>query len=82
MRAKILEAKIDGCGKQLNEVKQQMKSQKGIAYKNSQKKALMILKRRKMYEAQFNNLNNQQFNIDQIQFTSDTIQNTVDTVRG
>ena len=57
-----------------------MKTQKGLAYQNSQKKALMILKRRKIYESQLNSLMNQQFNIDQVQFTSESIQNTVDTV--
>ena len=80
MRAKILEGKVKECENQLNEVKQQMKTQKGISYKNCQKKALMILKRRRMYEAQLNNLVNQQYNVDQVKFCSETIQTTVDTV--
>eukprot|EP00826_Nyctotherus_ovalis_P000947 TRINITY_DN1008_c0_g2_i3.p1 TRINITY_DN1008_c0_g2~~TRINITY_DN1008_c0_g2_i3.p1 ORF type:complete len:194 (-),score=71.32 TRINITY_DN1008_c0_g2_i3:81-662(-) len=81
-RAKVLEGKVNECNKQLNEVKNAMKTQKGIAYKNSQKKALMILKRRKMYEAQLNSVSSQQFNIDQVQFTSETIQTTIDTAAG
>ena len=68
------------CTKQLNDVKAQMKTQKGLAYQNCQKKALIILKRRKMYENQLNALMNQQFNVDQVQFTTETIQNTVETV--
>lgn len=81
-RSKVIQAKVDDCTKQLNEVKNAMKTQKGVAYKNSQKKALMILKRRKMYEAQLNSVQNQQFNIDQVQFTSETIQTTIDAAAG
>ena len=77
----MIEGKIADCAKQLNDVKEKMKTQKGLAYKNSQKRALMILKRRKTYEAQYNNLINQQYNLDQIAFASETIQNTVDTVK-
>lgn len=57
-----------------------MKMQKGVAYKNSQRKALMILKRRKMYDIQLNNLLKQQFNIDQVKFNTDTVKTTLDTV--
>ena len=71
---------MNECTKQLNEVKLQMRKQTGVAYKGSQRKALTILKRRKMYENQLNNLMNQQFNVDQVQFTSETIQTTIDTV--
>jgi hypothetical protein len=41
-----------------------MKTAKGMAYKNLQQKALGILRRRKMYDAQSGNLMNQQFNLD------------------
>ncbi len=71
---------MNECNKQLCELKNQMKTQKGIAYENSKKKAMMALKRRKMYEDQLNNLMSQQFNVDQVQFTSETIQTTIDTV--
>eukprot|EP00826_Nyctotherus_ovalis_P045490 TRINITY_DN5040_c0_g3_i1.p1 TRINITY_DN5040_c0_g3~~TRINITY_DN5040_c0_g3_i1.p1 ORF type:complete len:184 (+),score=71.25 TRINITY_DN5040_c0_g3_i1:250-801(+) len=81
-RANLIQAKVNECTKQLNEVKEMMKTQKGVAYKSSQKKALMILKRRKMYEAQLNSILNQQFNIDQVQFTSETIQSTLDAAAG
>jgi len=71
---------MNECTKQLNDVKHQMKTQKGVSYKNSQAKALTILKRRKMYEAQLANAQNQQFNVDQVQFNSENIQNVIDTV--
>ncbi len=76
----MLEAKLNQCEQQLAEVKQQMKNQKGVAYKNSQRRAFTILKRRKIYAAQLNNMTNQQFNLDQMKFNSDAIQNTIDTV--
>lgn len=76
----MLEGKVNDCNKQLNEIKQQMKTQKGVAYKNSQNKALTILKRRKMYEVQLTSMQNQQFNVDQVQFSSESIQGTIDTV--
>ncbi len=80
-RAKVIEAKVNECTKQINDLKMAMKKQTGVAYKNSQQKALVILKRRKMYENQLNTLLSQQFNVDQVQFTSETIQTTIDTVR-
>ena len=76
-----MEAKVNECNKQLNELKTAMKTQKGIAYKNSQKKALMILKRRKMYETQLNGVINQQYNVDQVQFATESIQTTIETVQ-
>jgi charged multivesicular body protein 5 len=57
-----------------------MKTAKGMAYKSLQQKALNVLRRRKMYDAQLNNVQNQQFNIDQVQFTSETIQGAIETV--
>ena len=57
-----------------------MKTAKGMAYKSLQNKALQVLRRRKMYDAQLNNVMNQQFNIDQVAFTSETIASTIDTM--
>ena len=75
----MLQAKVDDCNKELNDVKAQMKGKKGPAYRMQQQKALQILKRRKMYEQQLGMSQNQQFNVDQVQFTSDTIQDTIAT---
>ena len=57
-----------------------MKKQSGVAYKQSKNKAFLLIKKKKMYEAQYNSLTNQQFNIDQIQFTTEAIQSTMDVV--
>ena len=54
-----------------------MKTAKGTTYKSLQQKALGMLRRRKMYDAQLGNVMNQQFNIDQVKFTSESIQDTI-----
>ena len=61
-------------------IKNQMKTAKGMSYKSLQQKALAVLRRRKMYDVQLGNVMNQQFNVDQVQFTSETITNTIETV--
>ena len=70
---------MDECNKQLVDIKNQMKTAKGMAYKSLQHKALQVLRRRKMYDQQLGNVMNQQFNIDQVQFTSESIASTIDT---
>jgi hypothetical protein len=39
---------VDEQNKQLLDIKNKMKTQKGLAYKSSQKRAMQIIKRRKM----------------------------------
>ena len=63
-RGKVIQLKIDEINKELLGIKNQMKTAKGQAYKSLQQKALQVLRRRKMYDAQMTNLMNQQFNID------------------
>ena len=48
-RGKLIEAKINECNRQLMEVKNAMKTQKGPLYNNSRTKAMNILKRRQMF---------------------------------
>ena len=76
-RHKVVNAKVEECNQELAKIKQQMKTAKGTQYKALQQKALNILRRRKMYDAQAGNLLNQQFNIDQVQFCSESIQDTI-----
>ena len=78
-RQKVIQVKVDECNKELVAIKTQMKTAKGMAYKSLQNKALQVLRRRKMYDAQLSNVMNQQFNVDQVQFTSETIASTIDT---
>ena len=79
-RGKVVQLKVDECNKQLVDIKNQMKTAKGMAYKSLQNKALQVLRRRKMYDAQLNNVMSQQFNIDQVAFTTETITSTIDTM--
>ena len=79
-RGKVVQLKVDECNKQLVDIKNQMKIAKGMAYKSLQNKALQVLRRRKMYDAQLNNVMSQQFNIDQVAFTTETITSTIDTM--
>ena len=79
-RQKVVQTKVDECNKQLVDIKNQMKTAKGMAYKSLQQKALHVLRRRKMYDQQLGNVMNQQFNIDQVQFTSESIASTIDTM--
>jgi len=58
-RGKVIQAKVDECNKELVGIKNQMKTAKGMAYKSLQQKALNVLRRRKMYDVQLNNLLNQ-----------------------
>ena len=70
---------MDECNKELATLKNQMKTAKGTTYKSLQQKALAILRRRKMYDAQLSQVMNQQFNVDQVQFVSESIENTIQT---
>ena len=63
-RQKVIQVKVDECNKELVNIKNQMKSAKGMSYKSLQNKALQVLRRRKMYDAQLTNVMSQQFNID------------------
>ncbi len=49
-RVKVIQVKVDECNKQLAEIKNQMKGAKGARLNTLKQKALMILKRRKMYD--------------------------------
>ena len=75
-RAGVLEGKIKKCNEELKPVLEQLKSGRSNK-KTIQSKALMIIKRRKMYEKQLAVLQNQQFNVDQVQFTSESIQSNI-----
>ena len=57
-RQKVVQTKVDECNKQLMDIKNQMKTAKGMAYKSLQHKALQVLRRRKMYDQQLGNVMN------------------------
>ena len=46
----------------------------------NKQRLLLLMKKKKMYTNQLNNLMNQQFTIDQRAFTKENIQNTIEMV--
>lgn len=79
-RSDVLQTKVNGLNQELMDIKKQMLNAKGMKKKQLQQKAMHILKRRKMYDAQLGNLQNQQFNVDQVAFANESIQDTLNTV--
>lgn len=57
-----------------------MKMRDGPAKNSVKAKALRILKQRKMYEAQVDNLRQQAFNMDQANYATQTLKDTQSTV--
>ena len=80
-RGESLEQKIMKLDKELARYTEQLKKMKpGPAKQMVQKRALAILKQKKMYENQKEQTMNQQFNMDQIMFAQDGLKETVATV--
>ena len=48
--------------------------------KQLQQKAIHILKKKKMYDGQLGNLQNQQFNVDKVAFAQESMADTLQTV--
>ena len=67
--------------KELARYTQQLKTMKpGPAKQQVQKRAMAILKQKKMYENQREQTRNQQFNVDQVMFATENLKETADTV--
>jgi charged multivesicular body protein 5 len=75
-----IEKKIDGLDNELRKYKEQLKKANGATATNIKKRAMDVLKRKRMYEAQRDQLANQQFNIDQTSFAIETVKSTHTTV--
>ena len=68
-----MQKKVDDINVEIMKVKKEMLNAKGMRKKTLQQKAMMLLKRRKMYDQQLMHTQNQQFNVDQVAFTSENI---------
>jgi charged multivesicular body protein 5 len=73
-----LEKKIAECDAELLKLKAQMQNRVGAA--GAKQRALTVLKRKKMYEQQRDQLLGVQFNVDQMQFATESMQTTLTTV--
>lgn len=71
-----MEAKIKAQDDELRKCKEQLAKTKGPAAANIKRRAMDILKRKKMYEGQRDQLMNQQFNIDQTSFAIASVKDT------
>jgi len=80
-RGESIESKIAKLDKELARYTAQMKTMKpGPAKASVQKRAMNILKQKKMYEGQKEKTMNQQFNMEQIMFAQEGLKETADTV--
>ncbi|CAO3638382.1 unnamed protein product [Cunninghamella blakesleeana] len=81
IRANAVEVKIRKLNAELTRYRDQMKKMReGPAKKAVQQKALRVLKQRKMYEAQRENLQQQSFNMEQAQMTTENLRSVMATV--
>lgn len=76
-RVQLLRAKVDDCDKELSALKEAIKKTKGTAQSLNKQKAMQVLKRKKMYESQYQNLTAQQFNVEQMAFNAQGVQDTI-----
>jgi len=80
-RADSIEKKINALDKELVKYKDQMKKMREGPAKNSVKqKALRVLKQKKQYEGQLDNLRSQSFNMEQTNYTTQMLKDTKTTV--
>ena len=75
-----IQQKINKLDKELSILKGKMKQTKGHAHASYKRKAMDILKRRKMYENQLNHITSQSFNLTQQSFMIDSMKDTAATV--
>ncbi|KAI8098607.1 Snf7 family [Halteromyces radiatus] len=81
VRADAVEVKIRKLDAELTRYRDQMKKMReGPAKKSVQQKALRVLKQRKLYEAQRENLQQQSFNMEQAQMTTENLRSVMATV--
>jgi len=80
-RGESIEKKINMLDKDLAKYKDQMKKMREGPSKNMVKqKAMRVLKQKKMYESQLDNLRQQSFNMEQANFATQTLKDTKVTV--
>lgn len=80
-RAESVDKKVSRIDGELNKYKQQMSKMKEGPAKNAVKqKALRLLKQKKQYEAQAENMRNQSFNMEQTLMATQTLKDTKTTV--
>lgn len=79
-RVENLDGKINGLNKELKVYQQQIAKAKGPTKQNLQRRAMEVLKRKRMYEGQRDQLAGQQFNLDQTVFALETVKDSQTTI--
>jgi len=79
-RVAALDEKIKKLEVELSGYKEKLKRARGPAQKTLKQRAMGVLKRKKMYEQQRDQLAGQAFNIEQTNFTIDSVKDTITTV--
>jgi charged multivesicular body protein 5 len=80
-RANVMDKKIEQIDLELGKIRTQLKQTKSKPVQDRLKqRAIQLLRQRKTYEKQRNNMYGQQFNLEQAVFTTNTIKDSVDTV--
>ncbi|CAO3613073.1 unnamed protein product [Mucor hiemalis] len=81
VRVDAVEVKVKKLDAELTRYRDQLKKMRdGPAKKFVQQKALRVLKQKKLYEAQRDNLQQQSFNMEQAQMTTENLRNVMATV--
>ncbi|KAI8080462.1 Snf7 family [Thamnidium elegans] len=81
VRVDAVEVKVRKLDAELTRYRDQLKKMRdGPAKKTVQQKALRVLKQKKLYEAQRDNLQQQSFNMEQAQMTTENLRNVMATV--
>lgn len=75
-----LDAKIKQLENELRDYQKKMKKARGAALTNLKRRAMQVLKRKKMYEQQRDQMSAQSFNLEQTNFALDTVKDTQETV--
>lgn len=78
-RIQVLKAKVNECDTELKTLRDSVRSSRGMTQNMHKQKMLQILKRRKMYANQLEQLSSTQFNLDQVAFNAENIQTTIDS---
>merc|ERR1712118_17711 len=80
-RGTVLDDKIKKLDIELHKFREQMsRVRPGPAQTAIKKRALRVLKQKRLYESQRDSLYNQQYTVDQVSFTQETIQDNVSTI--
>eukprot|EP00210_Caulerpa_lentillifera_P008397 g8009.t1 len=81
-RGNTLDAKINNLDGQLVKLREQIqRTRPGPSQEAAKRRALQILKQKRMYEGQRDQLYSQQFNLDQVSFAAESVKDTVTTVQ-